>query len=41
LQADKDKFLTLWLADQVCSVVKDEKEPLNEVLNIAKKNISE
>jgi transcriptional regulator with XRE-family HTH domain len=39
LHADYEELLTLWLADQVTAVVEDEKELLNEVLKIAKKNI--
>jgi DNA-binding XRE family transcriptional regulator len=39
LDADEKELLTLWLADQVTTVVSDEKELSNEVLKIAKKEI--
>jgi transcriptional regulator with XRE-family HTH domain len=37
LQADKDKLLTLWLADQVYNVVKDEKHAGKALSIVAKK----
>ena len=40
LCADEKELLTLWLADQLYSVVKDE-EHADKVLNIVKKNIVE
>jgi DNA-binding XRE family transcriptional regulator len=40
LQADCEKLLTLWLADQVTAVVADEKELSNEVWEIAKQNFN-
>jgi hypothetical protein len=39
LKADKDELLSLWLADQVYSVVKDD-EYADKALNIAKKQIN-
>ena len=40
LKADKDELLTLWLAEQVIAVVKDDKELSDKALDIAKKNIN-
>jgi transcriptional regulator with XRE-family HTH domain len=40
LQSDRAELLTLWLADQVTAVVANEKELSNEVLKIARQNIS-
>ena len=39
LNADEKELLTLWLADQVTTVVADEKELSNDVLKIAKQNL--
>ncbi len=39
LKADKDELLTLWLADQIYAVVKDEKLA-NEAMQVAEKNIN-
>ncbi|CAN5439225.1 hypothetical protein BH09BAC3_BH09BAC3_36020 [soil metagenome] len=39
LKADKDELLTMWLADQIYAVVKDEKLA-NEAMNMAEKKIS-
>ena len=39
LQTDEKELLALWLADQVTSVVADEKELSSKVLDIAKQNI--
>ena len=38
-EANSDVLLSLWLADKVIEVVKDESELANEALNIAKKYI--
>lgn len=35
LQADKDRLLTLWLADQVTEIVKDDKKLVTGVFEIA------
>ena len=40
LQADEKELLSLWLADQVTAVVKDEKEIADKVLDIAKQSIT-
>jgi transcriptional regulator with XRE-family HTH domain len=40
LQGDSDELLTLWLADQVTTMVADDKELSDRVLNIAKENIN-
>jgi transcriptional regulator with XRE-family HTH domain len=40
LKTDKDELLSLWLADQVISVVEDDKEISDKVLEIAKRNIN-
>ena len=39
LQTDEKELLTLWLSDQVAAIVADEKEIVDKVLNIAKKQI--
>jgi len=39
LKADKDELLTLWLADQIYAVVKDEKLA-NEAMQVADKKIN-
>lgn len=39
LHADPKELLTLWLADQVMAVVKNENELAKEVLEIAKKEV--
>ena len=39
LNADEKELLTLWLADQVTTIVADEKELSIDVLKIAKQNI--
>ena len=39
LQTDEKELLSLWLADQVAAIVADEKEIVDKVLNIAKKQI--
>jgi transcriptional regulator with XRE-family HTH domain len=41
LKTDKDELLTLWLADQVYNVVKDEKDIADKALNIAKRKVNE
>ena len=41
LQGDKEKLLTLWLANQITVVIAEKKEFSNKVLNIAKKNIDQ
>ncbi len=38
-KADKDELLTLWLADQIYDVVKDEKMA-NEAMQVAEKKIN-
>ena len=38
-KADKDELLTLWLADQIYEVVKDEKMA-NEAMQVAEKKIN-
>lgn len=38
-KADKDELLTLWLADQIYAVVKDEKLA-NEAMQVAEKKIN-
>ena len=40
LNTDEKELLTFWLADQVTTVVADEKELSNNVLKIAKQNIN-
>ena len=40
LEIDQDELLTLWLADQVTTVVADEKKIADKVLNIVKQNIN-
>lgn len=40
LKADKDELLSLWLADQVSEVVKNEKKIANKVLDIVKLNMN-
>jgi len=40
LNADEKELLTLWLADQVATVVADEKELSSDVLKIAKQSIN-
>lgn len=39
LKADKNELMTLWLADQIYDVVKDEKLA-NEAMQVAEKNIN-
>jgi transcriptional regulator with XRE-family HTH domain len=39
LQADREELLTLWLANQVTTVVANDKELSNKVLYIAKENL--
>jgi transcriptional regulator with XRE-family HTH domain len=39
LQADPEELLALWLADQVATVVAEEKDIADKVLNIVKENI--
>lgn len=39
LRANADELLTLWLADQIYAVVKDEKFA-NEAMQLAEKNIN-
>ena len=39
LRTNKDDLLSLWLADQVTTVVADEKKLSNKVLKIAKENL--
>jgi transcriptional regulator with XRE-family HTH domain len=39
LQTDEKELLCLWLADQITSVVADEKDIADKVLTIAKENI--
>ncbi|GHT59419.1 hypothetical protein AGMMS50239_06020 [Bacteroidia bacterium] len=41
LQADKDEFLTLWLAEQLMAVVIDEKRIAGKAIDIAKENTSQ
>jgi len=40
LQTDNEELLTLWLADQIATVVGNEKELSNKVLEIAKQKIN-
>jgi transcriptional regulator with XRE-family HTH domain len=40
LQADREEFLTLWLADRVTVVVADEQSIADKALNIAKQKIN-
>lgn len=40
LHADADELLNLWLADQVCSLIGNEKQ-IDKVLNIVAENIVE
>lgn len=40
LKTDKDELLTLWFAEQIYSVVKNE-ENVNEILNVVQENIVE
>ena len=40
LKADKDELLSLWLADQVITVVADEKKLSNKVLDIAQQYLN-
>lgn len=40
LHADPDELLNLWLADQVCSVIRNEKQ-VEKVLSIVAENIVE
>jgi transcriptional regulator with XRE-family HTH domain len=40
LQADYEELLKLWLADQVTTIVADEKKLSNEVWEIAKQNLN-
>jgi Helix-turn-helix. len=35
---DSDKLLTLWLADKIIEVIKDEKQIVDEALKIASEN---
>lgn len=39
LKANRDELMTLWLADQIYAVVKDEKLA-NEAIQVAEKNIN-
>jgi len=39
LQADPEELLILWLADQVTTVVANDKEIASEVLNVVKENM--
>ncbi|MDR2666908.1 MAG: hypothetical protein LBB34_02215, partial [Holosporales bacterium] len=39
LQADPEELLILWLADQVVAVVGGDKELVDKVLDVTKKNI--
>lgn len=39
LNTDKDELLSLWLADQLFEIVKDEKELRGKALEIVKKKI--
>ena len=41
LQTDEKELITLWLADQITTLLTNEKEFSDEVLKIAKQNISE
>jgi len=38
LSTDKDELLTLWLADQIINIVKDEKKLADRALDMAKDN---
>jgi hypothetical protein len=40
LQANKEELLTLWLAEQVCRIVAEDKEIADKVLEIAKENLN-
>jgi transcriptional regulator with XRE-family HTH domain len=40
LKANRDELMTLWLADQIYAVVKDEKLA-NEAMHVAEKNINQ
>ncbi|MDD3077900.1 MAG: helix-turn-helix transcriptional regulator [Paludibacter sp.] len=37
LSSDRDELLTLWLADQIINIVKDEKKLADRALDMAKK----
>jgi len=39
LKANQDELLSLWLADQILNIIKDEKEVRGKALEIVKKNI--
>ena len=39
LSTDRDELLTLWLADQIIDIVKDEKKLADRALDMAKKEI--
>lgn len=39
LKANKDELLTLWIAEQIMDVIKDEKELANKALNVVIKHI--
>ena len=39
LKINQNEFLSLWLADQIINILKDEKEVRGKVLEIVKKNI--
>lgn len=39
LSTDRDELLTLWLADQIINIVKDEKKLADRALDMAKKEI--
>jgi len=41
LEADKDELLSLWLADQVIEVLKDEKELAGKVIKVVGQIINE
>ena len=40
LKVDKNELLSLWLADQVTTVVEDDEELSDDVLRIAKQNLN-
>ena len=40
LKTDKNELLALWLADQVSTVVENEKKIADKAMNIAKENIN-
>ncbi|MCI2081847.1 MAG: helix-turn-helix domain-containing protein [Bacteroidales bacterium] len=41
LNADQDEFLSLWLADQILNIVKNEKELAEKALAIVKEKIKQ